>query len=212
MTERASIRTCPVCGASLQMELINGRLLAACSNKEGCSFVFYNNPVPVAAVLIPHSSGGLVLVKRKFPPQAGLWALPAGFVNQDEAPEAAARRESEEETALAVTIERLFGLAKSPERNHIIIFYLAHPVSGDPVGGDDAEEARVFPIEDLTHLELAFPLHRQAVDRWLSEQESTGWRTPRRMPETPPPFPGGGGRSESRSDVPDAMEGRSRDG
>ena len=42
----------------------------------------------------------ILLIQRKFPPMAGYWALPGGFVERDEDPLHAVLRELEEETGL----------------------------------------------------------------------------------------------------------------
>ena len=110
------------------------------------------------------SQGGehlqLVLVKRKYDPFKGMWALPGGFVNDDEELEAAAIRELEEETGMKLpAIKQLhtFGkVGRDPRGRTVSVTYYAfvnvkdHPVTG----GDDAAEARWVNIKDIT--EMAF--------------------------------------------------------
>ena len=51
----------------------------------------------------------VLLVRRGVPPFEGRWALPGGFVREDESLEAAARRELEEETGVKdVYLEQLY--------------------------------------------------------------------------------------------------------
>jgi len=107
--------------------------------------------------------GGLVLVKRKYPPFVGDWCLPGGFIEAMEAPDASAIREVEEETGLKVEIERILG-AQSPGKgiNVVILFYLAKPAKGLLVAGDDASEVQVFKEEKLPS-NVAFELHRRII-------------------------------------------------
>lgn len=59
----------------------------------------------------------LLLVKRKFEPFSGKWALPGGFVQNGESPEKAISRELEEETGLHVHyLEQLFTFG-NPDRD-----------------------------------------------------------------------------------------------
>ena len=118
------------------------------------------NPVPTVDVII-RVGGGFVLVKRKNPPLG--WALPGGFVDAGETLEAAAAREALEETGLAVRLERQFHTysdpARDPRRHTLSTVFLAD-AEGEPRGGDDAAEARVFPLDALP--ELVFD-HAQIV-------------------------------------------------
>jgi len=64
-------------------------------------------PLVGAGALI-HSRGRVLLVKRRFPPNQGLWALPGGLVEVGETLEEAVRREVKEEVGLDVRLEGVF--------------------------------------------------------------------------------------------------------
>jgi bifunctional NMN adenylyltransferase/nudix hydrolase len=63
--------------------------------------------VTVDAVVV--QSGHVLLVKRKAMPGAGLWALPGGFLNQEETLLDGAIRELKEETKIKVPVPVLKG-------------------------------------------------------------------------------------------------------
>jgi 8-oxo-dGTP diphosphatase len=109
----------------------------------------HRNPVPTVDAII-EVAGGIVLIKRRFPPPG--WAVPGGFVEYGETVEAAAVREAREETGLAVTLTELFGVYSDPRRDprhHTIAVVFIATATGMPVGGDDAAEARVFTATSL---------------------------------------------------------------
>ncbi len=154
---------CPLCANGLQVTEIGGRDRLACVE---CEFVHWDNPRPVTATLVP-MNGGIVLVKRKFPPYVNDWCLPGGFIEALESPEESARREVEEETGLKIKIDRLLG-AYSPGKgvNVIILLYLAGSATGKLQAGDDASEVGCFAREHIPS-NVAFALHRQAIYDWL---------------------------------------------
>lgn len=109
----------------------------------------YDNPAPVVDMII-EVGDKIVLIKRKYEPHG--WALPGGFVDYGETVEAAAIRESKEETNLDITLVHLLGVYSKPERDprsHTISTTFVAKASGAPVGGDDAAEAKLFTPDDL---------------------------------------------------------------
>jgi 8-oxo-dGTP diphosphatase len=114
----------------------------------------WKNPkLTVDAIVLTEQ--GIVLVKRGREPFRGMWALPGGFVEYGEDPERAVLREVEEETGLRGELLGLVGLYGAPGRDprgHTVsVVYEVH-AQGKPQGGDDAAEARAFPIDDLPPL------------------------------------------------------------
>jgi 8-oxo-dGTP diphosphatase len=103
-------------------------------------------PRPTVDVIVEMESGGIVLVRRRNPPHG--WALPGGFVDGGESVAAAARREAKEETGLDVELVELLGVYSDPGRDPRGIFTISTVfigrARGEPRGGDDAAEARVF--------------------------------------------------------------------
>src|SRR5262245_61259731 len=94
--------------------------------------------------------GGIVLVRRKHPPPG--WALPGGFIEAGESAAAAARREFQEETGLAVELVELFHVYSDPARDPrgpTLGTVFIGRAAGAPIGADDAAEARVFPLDAL---------------------------------------------------------------
>jgi 8-oxo-dGTP diphosphatase len=107
---------------------------------------------PLATVdIIIEIDGGIVLVQRQNPPLG--WALPGGFVDRGENVAQAARREAKEETGLDVEIKELLGVYSDPRRDPRGLFTISTVfvgrAAGAPKGGDDAAEARVFPLAAL---------------------------------------------------------------
>lgn len=98
---------------------------------------------------------------------AGYWALPAGFMDHDENPENAARREVLEETNLNVEIDRLIELIHTPDDGglaDLVIVYAAHIVGGSLEARDDARKAAWFSRDSLP--EVAFLPSQRIVGRW----------------------------------------------
>ena len=114
----------------------------------------HRNPVPTVDVIVEirdaHGRAGVVLVHRAEPPIG--WALPGGHVEYGERLDLAAAREVQEETGLVVTlVEQLFTYSdprRDPRKHSITTVFVGH-AEGTPVGSDDADDARIFPLDAL---------------------------------------------------------------
>jgi 8-oxo-dGTP diphosphatase len=155
---------CPQCGQLLTEKLQDGRDRMVCEN---CGFIYYQNPVPAAAVVVVQDEQ-VLLVKRKFAPHIGEWSLPAGFVEYNETPEEAAVRETTEETGITVRVKRLLdvsGTCDDHKSNIVLVVYEAEQIGGTLQAGDDAIEAGFYPL-DLLPGKIAFSSHQQAINKY----------------------------------------------
>jgi 8-oxo-dGTP diphosphatase len=123
--------------------------------------------VTVDIVLFRDHDGAreVLLIRRKSDPYAGKWALPGGFVDQDEKLEAAASRELQEETGLTRVKLRQLGAFGDPGRDprgHTVSIAFTAEVGPERKvrGGDDADEAEWFSLAKLPP--LAFD-HRKII-------------------------------------------------
>jgi 8-oxo-dGTP diphosphatase len=165
MTERVA-NFCPRCGTKLELRQRTGGIRPVCP---ACDYVVYFDPkVAVVACII--QAERVLLVKRANDPRQGYWAMPAGFVDAGEDPQAAAERECLEETGLVVRVERLLEVFYTTGDGgvaDIVIAYAATVLSGDLKPDDDAEEAAWFRREELP-AELAFFPSQRLAARWIA--------------------------------------------
>ncbi|HAH06140.1 MAG TPA: NUDIX hydrolase [Elusimicrobia bacterium] len=108
--------------------------------------------VAVDVVILAIREGKLqvLLVKRRYAPFQGRWAIPGGFVKEEESLESAAQRELEEETGVRdVYLEQLYSFGdpgRDPRGRIVSVCYFALLSSGDiaPKAGTDAADAGWF--------------------------------------------------------------------
>lgn len=128
----------------------------------GAAVATWRNPAPTVDIII-RQGDAVVLIARKNPPFG--WALPGGFVDYGESLEAAAVREAREETGLELRELRQFGAysdpARDPRRHTLSVVFTAVGV-GTLQAGDDAADARFFPLDALP-TPLCFD-HAQILD------------------------------------------------
>ena len=98
----------------------------------------------------------VLLIERGIEPFKGCWAFPGGFLNMDEDALAGARRELKEETGLEDAFIEQFHTFSEPGRDPrgrvITIAHYALVKIQEVEGGDDAAQARWFPIGEVPPL------------------------------------------------------------
>ncbi len=119
----------------------------------------------------------ILLIRRGREPFKGKWALPGGFVEYGETVESAVVREVFEETGLETRILRLVGVYSDPKRDprrhtvsaaYALKIYCPNESSMKIHGGDDAADAKFFPVSAMP--ELAFDHAKIIADFLLSEK------------------------------------------
>ena len=132
----------------------------------------YRNPA-LAVDAAVRRGDEVLLIQRGNEPWKGAWALPGGFVDYGENPTDAVLRELQEETGLTGQIVRLLDAKGDPDRDprkHIVSIVYLIAAEGDPVGGDDAADAKFWPIDLILDGELPIAGdHMEILRDWLSE-------------------------------------------
>ncbi len=129
-----------------------------------CGMVFYQNPLPAAAALVLDDERRVLLVRRRFPPNEGMWCLPIGFAEMGETIAEAAMRELHEETGVAGRVTRLIDADSWMSDFYgdlLVVTFEAEKVSGEETAGDDADDVRYFAVDSLPP--LAFPSNEKAI-------------------------------------------------
>lgn len=102
--------------------------------------------------------------------ESGKWALPGGFVQEDESAFEAAKRELEEETGVNGIHIKHYGVYDKPGRDPRgwIISNAHYAIVKDSYlakrnANDDASEVELFSIDEIANLDLAFD-HQQIIE------------------------------------------------
>lgn len=105
----------------------------------------------------------VMLIQRKQWPFEGQWALPGGFTNENESVHECARRELMEETGVADVHIEYLNVYSTPKRDprgwmisHAYCALVHESLLAMRKAADDAADVRLFPIEDVLAMELAF--------------------------------------------------------
>lgn len=157
---------CPVCGNRYPESSVHG-FAHQC---EKCSFVLYENLNTTASAVI-YQNDKLLLVKRAKDPSFGKWDFAGGFVEPNEHPEEAVKREILEEIGVEAEIQELFGMYGPTEyffqgkrRYNGDLYYLATVKSLDLKADDDVADFKWFSLDELpSNDEIAFPAQLQLI-------------------------------------------------
>jgi len=118
--------------------------------------------------VIEDDNRNIILIKRKYQPYKGKYALPGGFIKYNENAEQAVVREVREETNLAVEVVRKIGTydqkGRDPRGRIVSTVFKCRLVKDISLlaGGDDAKVAEAIPVEKVKTMNLAFD-HKQIL-------------------------------------------------
>ncbi|CUK00400.1 Phosphatase NudJ [Ruegeria denitrificans] len=124
----------------------------------------------IGALAVVVHEARVLLVQRSKQPDAGLWGFPGGHVEWGETVFQAAQRELLEETSVIAEPLRYLDnldLLRHDEQGAVQSHYLLVGVacdyrSGSPTAGDDALDARWFPIDQIRQGNL--PMSERVID------------------------------------------------
>lgn len=116
----------------------------------------------------------VLLIERKHEPFAGRWAIPGGFLEMNEEPDAGARRELTEETGLEAgwPVQPLGFFAqvgRDPRGRTISLAYasIMRPPLPSPLGADDASRSAWLPVADCQDLAFDHDQILAVALQWL---------------------------------------------
>ena len=123
----------------------------------------YTYPYPhpaVAADCVVFGFNGktleILLIRRGLEPFKDMWAFPGGFMRLEETAEECALRELSEETGLRVNVLKQLGaftgIHRDPRERVVSIAFYALVQPSEVTGGDDASQARWFPLDEAPQL------------------------------------------------------------
>ena len=108
----------------------------------------------------------LLLIKRRYDPDAGYWSIPGGHLELGERTKAAAERECLEETGFKVKVIKLAGIIDKImyddrgkiEYHYVLINYFVEQIDGKihqpPIPDSDALEAKFVEFNELKDYKL----------------------------------------------------------
>ena len=165
MGELSGWRYCPRC----RTELAGDETRLECP---ACALVTYANAAPTASALVL-ANGRVLLSRRRDEPFAGRWDVPGGFLQEDEHPLDALRRELAEETGLTIEADRFLGvwIDDYADRKTLNLYWTARVTGGEAKAADDVSELRWFEPGELPGPEeLAFRTIADVLAAFRNEQ------------------------------------------
>jgi NADH pyrophosphatase NudC (nudix superfamily) len=136
---------CAHCGAPL--EAVEGKPGQRLCTSAPCGKITYLSPVPVVAAIVERE-GHIVLVRGHGWPESW-YGLVTGFLEPNEDPADAARREVKEELGLATGEARLVGAYAFPQMNQVIIAYHLRAQGEIVLDAGELSGSKLVPVEKL---------------------------------------------------------------
>ena len=160
---------CYQCGSELEVRPVDHREREVCPK---CGWVHYLQ-LKVGAAVIIEQDNKLLLLQRAHEPWLGSWMIPAGYVEADEGPKDAAKREVFEEAGLDVELGDLiktYYFDDDPRGNGVAFVYKARNVSGKINLNGEATDARYFAHDEIPSF-LTQGGHDRIIAEWREQAQ-----------------------------------------
>ena len=159
---------CSHCGATLSFELPAGdnRPRFVCRH---CETIHYQNPKMVVGCL-PVWEDQVLLCRRAIEPKYGLWTLPAGFMENGEAADEGAMRETLEEAGARVEVIDLYTMISLPDIDQVYLLYLAKLLDLDFAAGEESLEVALFREADIPWEHIAFRTVEETLRHYFHDR------------------------------------------
>jgi len=137
------------------------------------SYKYPRASITVDAVIVQKQTNKILLIRRGRDPYAGKWALPGGFVEENELLSVACKRELKEETGLSVQdvkqLKAYDKIDRDPRGRTIsIAFYgFSDEENSQVQAGDDAASVEWFPLDSLPPLAFDHDLIINDFLKWV---------------------------------------------
>lgn len=165
------LRYCPKCKSKLRKKCVDDEQRLACGS-DTCSFVFWNNPVPVVAALVRYKDKYILARNARWP--EGIFSVITGYLEAKEVPEQAVLREVEEELGLQGEIQQYIGHYMFAEKNQLLLCFEI-VATGELQFNEELAEVRLLSPEKLLHYDFG-PLYitRAIIADWAKSSSLTG--------------------------------------
>lgn len=124
-----------------------------------------------AGAMVFDDEGRILLLEHVFRPDSR-WGIPGGFLSKGEQPEAALRRELQEEVALEVSDVQFLFARTLPKPRQVEIYFLCKPESVPVPSSFEIMKAGWFAVDDLP-ADLSKD-QRQIIKRALGVRKKSG--------------------------------------
>ncbi len=138
---------------------------------ESCGTIHYQNPKIVAGC-VPEYQGRILLCRRAIEPRRGFWTIPAGFMENGETTQDAARRESIEEALADVEIGSLLAVVHVLHADQVHVMFRARLAQPEFGVGEESLEVKLCDESGIPWDEIAFRSVDFALRRYLEDRRA----------------------------------------
>ncbi|MEM0200044.1 MAG: NUDIX hydrolase [Saccharolobus sp.] len=131
-----------------------------------------NRPLVAVGCLIVSKDRSVLLVKRKNPPNEGLWAIPGGKVEYGETIINALKREMKEETNLDVSVSKLVAIVEVIVKgyHYVILDFECKPLNDNLSPSSDALDVSYIPFDKLNEIKTTQTTY-EMLERYFKGEE-----------------------------------------